>query len=124
MKISQLDISILYFYDFTKVAPPQNVSFSCSFQIHISAKKSVLKKRKKMDVIKENCKLHFSNNAFYWVNVKVSLYLIKHHAMKTYEGVEVQLQSFLTLAPDAGKQSASCSNCFTPGKKSLVSNAW
>jgi len=33
-------------------------------------------------------------------NAKLSLYLIKHHAMKTYGGVELQRHVFLTSALD------------------------
>jgi len=40
----------------------------------------------------------------------------KHHAMKTYEGVEVQLHAFLTLVLDEGKWSASHPGHFTPGE--------
>jgi hypothetical protein len=43
--------------------------------------------------------------------------LIKKHAMKTYEGVEVSFQVFLTSALDWCELSASRSNSFTPGEK-------
>jgi hypothetical protein len=37
------------------------------------------------------------------VNVKLSLCLTKHRAMKTYLGVEVELHAFLTSALDGGE---------------------
>jgi hypothetical protein len=39
--------------------------------------------------------------------VKLSLYLIKHHAMKTEGDAEIQLHAFLTLARDERKWSVS-----------------
>jgi hypothetical protein len=39
--------------------------------------------------------------------VKLSLHLTKHHTMKTYCGVEVQIHAFLTSALDGGEWSAS-----------------
>jgi hypothetical protein len=42
--------------------------------------------------------------------------LIKHHPMKIYMRVEVQLHVLLTLALDGGEWSASCPGCFTPEK--------
>jgi hypothetical protein len=45
----------------------------------------------------------------------LSLWLNKHHAKKTYWGVEVQLHSFLTSALDGREWSASCASRFTPG---------
>jgi hypothetical protein len=50
------------------------------------------------------------------VKVQLSLYLIKHHAMKTYGGVEVQFHVYFTLALDVGDRLASHSGCFTPRK--------
>jgi hypothetical protein len=47
------------------------------------------------------------------VKVKLSLCLTKHHAMKTYLGVEVKLHAFLTSALDAGERSASRPGLFT-----------
>jgi hypothetical protein len=41
------------------------------------------------------------------VRVKVSVSFIEHHTMKTYEGVEVQLHAFLTLAVVGGDWSVS-----------------
>jgi hypothetical protein len=49
--------------------------------------------------------------------VKLSLCLTKHHAMKTYWGVEVQLHAFLTSALDGGEWSASRPGRFTPREK-------
>jgi len=40
----------------------------------------------------------------------------KHHAMKTYEGVEVQLHAILTSSLDKGEWSASRPSRFIPGK--------
>jgi hypothetical protein len=57
------------------------------------------------------------------VKVKLSLCFFsftKHHAMKAYWGVKVQLHIFLTSALDGGAWSASRPCCFTPGKEHLV----
>jgi hypothetical protein len=47
------------------------------------------------------------------VKIKMSLCLTKHHAMKTYWGVEVQLHEFLITALNWGAWSASRSDRFT-----------
>jgi hypothetical protein len=51
------------------------------------------------------------------VKVKLSLCLTKHHAMKTYWGVEVKLHAFLNSALDGGEWSASRLGHFTPGER-------
>jgi hypothetical protein len=48
---------------------------------------------------------------------QLSLYLTKHHAMKTYWGVEVYLHAFLTSALDGGEWSASRPGHFTPKER-------
>jgi hypothetical protein len=48
---------------------------------------------------------------------KLSLCLTKHHAMKTYWGVEVWLYTFLTSALDGGEWSASQPGRFTPNER-------
>jgi hypothetical protein len=47
------------------------------------------------------------------VNVKLSLCFTKHHAMKAYWEVEVQLHAFLTSALDGAEWSASRPGRFT-----------
>jgi hypothetical protein len=47
--------------------------------------------------------------------VKLSLHVTKHHAIKTYGGVEVQLHAFLISALDGDDWSAPRSGRFTPG---------
>jgi hypothetical protein len=47
------------------------------------------------------------------VKLKLSLCLTKHHAMKTYCGVEVQLHAFLISVLDGGEWSASRPGRFT-----------
>jgi hypothetical protein len=42
---------------------------------------------------------------------------MKHYAMKTYGGVDVEIQLFLTLALLGGEWSASCPNCFIPKER-------
>jgi hypothetical protein len=49
--------------------------------------------------------------------VKLSLFLIKHHAIKTYGRAEIQLHAFLTSPLDAGEWSAPCTSCFIPLRK-------
>jgi hypothetical protein len=51
------------------------------------------------------------------VKVKLPLCLTKHHAMKVYWGMEVQLHTFLTSALDGGVWSALRPGRFTPGEK-------
>jgi hypothetical protein len=50
-----------------------------------------------------------------WIQVKLSLCLIKHNAINTDGGEEVQLHAFLSSALDRGKWSASLPGRFTPG---------
>jgi hypothetical protein len=45
----------------------------------------------------------------------MSLCLTRHHAVKAYGGVEVQLHVLLTLAVDGGEMSLSRPGQFTPG---------
>jgi len=49
------------------------------------------------------------------IKVKLSLYFIKHQAMKMYMGIEVWLYTSLILAVDGGEWSACCPRCFTSG---------
>jgi hypothetical protein len=51
------------------------------------------------------------------LEVKVRLSLFKHHAMKAYGGVNVQIHIFLTSALAGGEWSASRPGRFTPGQK-------
>jgi hypothetical protein len=48
---------------------------------------------------------------------KLSLCLIKHYTVKTYGGVDVQIQVFVTSARVAGEWSASCLGHFTLMKR-------
>jgi hypothetical protein len=50
------------------------------------------------------------------VNVKLSLYLTKYHAIKTYWGLEVSSTHTLTSALDEGEWSVSRSGYFTSVK--------
>jgi hypothetical protein len=50
------------------------------------------------------------------INLKFSLYLIKHHNMKVYKDVEVYVHASLTSAIDGGEWSASRLGCFNPGE--------
>jgi len=47
------------------------------------------------------------------VKVKLSMFLIYYHVMKTYGGVELELHLFLVLPRDGGKRLASrpCPGC-------------
>jgi len=49
--------------------------------------------------------------------VKLSMCLIKHHAMKTYWGVEVKFQAFLTSSLVEGEWSASRTGRFAIGQE-------
>jgi hypothetical protein len=51
------------------------------------------------------------------LKVKLSLCLTKHHAMKTYWGVEAYLHAFLTQALDGSEWSASSPGSFTPRER-------
>jgi len=54
-------------------------------------------------------------------NVKLFLSVIKHHVMKSYWKVEVQLHAFLTSVLDVGEWSGSRSGRFIPpGRERLV----
>jgi hypothetical protein len=48
------------------------------------------------------------------VKVKIKSYLTKYHAMKAYEGMEIELHAFLTSALEGGEWSASRRGRFTP----------
>jgi hypothetical protein len=51
------------------------------------------------------------------VKVKLSQYLIKHHALEICGGLKVLLDAFLTSEHDAGKWFASLPGNFNPGKE-------
>jgi hypothetical protein len=51
------------------------------------------------------------------VKAKLSLCLTKHYAIKTYEGVDVQIQVFLIVALVGGEWSASRPGRFNPGER-------
>jgi len=55
-------------------------------------------------------------------HVKVSPYLIKHHAVKTAKWVKVKLHAILASALDVRESSASRSGRLTPVKHSQVLN--
>jgi hypothetical protein len=55
-------------------------------------------------------------------SIELSLCLTKHYAMKTYEGVHVQIQIFLTLALVTDEWSASRPSCFTSWERAPVPN--
>lgn len=57
------------------------------------------------------------------VNLKVSLCLSKHHAVKTYAGVKVTLHSFIIAALDVEKWSAAHSYALPPGREPQVCTA-
>jgi hypothetical protein len=56
-------------------------------------------------------------------NHAIKLYLcsIKHHAMWTYWGMEVELHAFLTMAVDGGEWLASSIGRFTSGIRAIIS---
>jgi hypothetical protein len=45
---------------------------------------------------------------------KLSLFVIKHHAIKTYGTADIQLPAFLTSPLDGGEWSVPCTSCFIP----------
>jgi hypothetical protein len=49
-----------------------------------------------------------------------SLYLIKHNAMKTYQGMEAEAPPFLALALDGNEWSASHPSHFTTGERASI----
>jgi hypothetical protein len=53
------------------------------------------------------------------VNVKLSLCLIKHYAMKAYGGVDIWIHIFLTLAIVGSEWSASRPCCFHPQERPI-----
>jgi hypothetical protein len=53
------------------------------------------------------------------VQVNLSVCLTKHHAMRTYGGVEVYFHAFLLSTLDRRQWSASRPGCFTYGEKAL-----
>jgi hypothetical protein len=58
-----------------------------------------------------------------YLSVKLSLCLTKHHAVKTYWGVEVQRHTFLTAALEGDEWSDSRPGRFTPGER-VPSSHW
>jgi len=52
-------------------------------------------------------KYHRTSSHFSLINVKLFMCLIKHHSMKAYGGVEVQLHPSFASALDGGEWSAS-----------------
>jgi hypothetical protein len=56
------------------------------------------------------------------VKVKLSLCLIKHHAMKMYKGVEVWLRAFIISALDGRERTASHPGHFIPGERAPGTN--
>jgi hypothetical protein len=57
--------------------------------------------------------IHYRIYILYTIYVKLSLCLTKHHYIKTYWGVKVELHAFLTSELDGGEWSASRSGHFT-----------
>ena len=66
--------------------------------------------------IKRECRFAFQKNNYHLSKVKVKVNL-SVQVMKTYEGVKVQLHSFVTLALYGGQWPASYSNRFITGKR-------
>jgi hypothetical protein len=54
------------------------------------------------------------------MKANLSMVLTMYHAMKTFEGVDLQLQVFLTTALDGSEWSASRPRRFIPGKRALL----
>jgi hypothetical protein len=57
------------------------------------------------------------------VFMKLSLFLIKHHIMNMYGGVDVYFHIFLIPALNEGEWSASCFGCFTAGE-TVADTCW
>jgi hypothetical protein len=63
-------------------------------------------------------KINFASTTLYSkVKVRMSLCLISSHAMKMYEGMEVQVHAFLTSELGGGEKSGSCLSYFTKKEK-------
>jgi hypothetical protein len=75
-----------------------------------------------------NCRLSFFASKYsgrpciYDVMAKLSLYLIKHYAMKMYGGVAVQFYAFLPSALDRSEWSVSHHGRFNPRKRAVGSH--
>jgi hypothetical protein len=54
------------------------------------------------------------------VKMQLSMFLTKHHAVKTYWGVEIYLHTFLTPKVCGGEWSASYIGRFTPRERAPV----
>jgi hypothetical protein len=52
--------------------------------------------------------------------VQLYLCLIKHHIIKAYEQMEVQIHALLISAQDEGERSASCCDHIAPTGKQLL----
>jgi hypothetical protein len=72
---------------------------------------------------KDNYRFCVAVTSLFIVNVKLSMCFIKHHTMKMYRGVEVQLHTFLTSALDGAEWSITCLGCFIPRKRA-ASTHW
>jgi hypothetical protein len=62
------------------------------------------------DILATSCR---STNHSAYVKLKLSICLTKHHAMKTYLGVEVQFHAFFTSALHGGEWPVSCPGLLT-----------